>query len=140
MKFLVLVHPGDPQGYEKGAMPDPKLLEEMGKYNEGLVDAGILIGGEGLQPTSKGAMLNFPEKGKHVLIDGPFTETTEIIGGFWIWQVRSKEEALEWAKRAPMEKGATLEIRQAFEPEDFGPEVAKQERDLLDKIESQQNS
>ncbi len=139
MRFMILVHPGDPAGYEKGAMPGEKLLEEMGKFNEELVNAGVMLGGEGLHPTSKSTRIHFPKEGKNIVTDGPFTEATELVGGFWIWQVNSREEAVEWAKRAPMEKGATLEIRQLFEPADFSQEVEKKEKDLLKKIESQQN-
>ena len=140
MRFMVIVYPGDKEGYENGKMPDEKILEEMGKYNEELVEAGVMLSGDGLYPSSQSTRIHFPNKGKKTVTDGPFTEATEIIGGYWVWQVKSKEEALEWAKRAPMEQGATLEIRQMFEPEDFGEEVAQQERGLMEKIEKSQNS
>lgn len=136
---MVIVHPGDPESYENGVMPDEKILKEMGEFNEELVEAGVMLSGEGLHPSSKGVRVHFPKGEKMTITNGPFTEATELIGGFWIWQLKSKEEALEWAKRAPMEDGATLEIRQLFEPSDFGPEVEKQETELLEKIEAQQN-
>jgi hypothetical protein len=135
---MVLVYPGNIKGYEAGQMPDPELLEKMGKFNEELVEAGVMLSGEGLHPSSKGARVHFSGHGKKSVTDGPFAETKELIGGFWIWQVKSKEEALEWAKRAPMEEGATLELRQLFEPSDFGPEVEAQEKKLLEKMEKQQ--
>src|SRR5262245_1007523 len=123
MRFMVLVHPGNKKGYEAGQMPDAQLLANMGKFNEELVKAGVMLSGEGRQPSSKGARVHFPGKGKKTVTDGPFTETRELIGGFWMWRVKSREEALEWAQRAPMEDGATLELRQVFESSDFGPEV-----------------
>jgi hypothetical protein len=139
MKFIVLVHPANIKGYEAGQMPNEKLLANMGKFNEELVNAGVMLTGEGLLPSAKGARVHFPGNGKKTVTDGPFTEARELIGGFWMWQVKSKEEALEWAKRAPMEDGATLELRQCFDPSDFGPETEKRERSLHEKIEKQQN-
>jgi hypothetical protein len=138
MRFMVLVNPGNKKGYEAGQMPDQELLANMSKFNEELGKAGVLLSGEGLQPSSKGARVHFPGNGKKSVTHGPFTETRELIGGFWIWQVKSKEEALEWAKRAPMEDGATLELRQVFELSDFGPEVEERERKLLKQVEKQQ--
>jgi hypothetical protein len=137
MRFMVLVYPGNPEGYEAGQMPNAELLANMGRFNEELVKAGVLLSGEGLQPSSKGIQVHFPVQGQTRVTEGPFPEPRQRIGGFWIWQVQSKEEALEWAKRAPMEDGATLELRQLFEPSDFGPDVEQQEKALLDKIESQ---
>lgn len=137
MRFMVLVHPGNKKGYEAGQMPDQQLLADMGKFNEALVEAGVMLSGEGLQPSAKGVRVHFAGNGKQSVTDGPFTETHGLIGGFWIWQVKSKEEALQWAKRAPMEAAATLELRQIFELSDFGPEVEKQERKLLEKMEKQ---
>ena len=137
MRFMVLVYPGNKKGYEAGQMPDQQLLENMGKFNEELVEAGVMLSGEGLHPSSKGARVHFSGKGKKSVTSGPFAEARELIGGFWIWQVKSKEEAVEWAKRAPMEDGATLELRQVFEPSDFGPEVEKRETKLLKKLEKQ---
>ena len=124
---------------EAGKMPSQKLLEEMGKFNEELVKAGVMLAGEGLQPTSKGKRVRFSGKDRKV-IDGPFTETKELIAGFWLWQVRSMEEAVEWVKRCPNphEGGGEIEISQVFEAEDFGaeltPELRKQEERLRAKI------
>ncbi len=140
MRFMVLVHTGF-KGYEAGEMPDQQLLTDMGKFNEELVNAGVMLSADGLQPSSKGARVHFPGKGKKsVITDGPFADTHGLVAGFWIWQVKSKEEALEWAKRAPMEDGATLELRQIFESSDFGPEVEEQERKLLEKMEKQRRT
>jgi hypothetical protein len=114
---------------EAGVLPDEKILTEMGKFNEQLVKAGVMLAGEGLQASSKGARVRFEGK-KRTVIDGPFAETKELVAGFWLWQVKSKEEAIEWLKRAPFQEG-DVEIRQVFEAEDFGPaltpEVRKQE-------------
>ena len=124
---------------EAGVLPDEKLLTEMGKYNEELVKAGIMLAGEGLHPSSKGARVKF-SGGKRTVIDGPFTETKELIAGFWLWQVRSMEEAVEWVKRCPNphEGEAEIEIRQVFEAEDFGseltPELRKREERLRDQV------
>jgi hypothetical protein len=120
---------------EAGVMPDEKLLSDMGKFNEQLVNAGVMLAGEGLQPSSKGARVKFSGANRTV-IDGPFTETKELIAGFWIWQVKSKEEAIEWVKRCPNPTGveAEIEIRRIFEAEDFGaeftPELQEQEARL----------
>jgi hypothetical protein len=118
---------------EAGALPDEKLFAEMGKYNDDLAKAGVLLAGEGLHPTSKGARVRF-SGGKRTVIDGPFAETKELIAGFWLWQVKSKEEAIEWVKRAPNPFPGTeseIEIRQVFEADDFGagftPELREQE-------------
>jgi hypothetical protein len=124
---------------EAGVMPDEKLLSDMGKFNERLVNAGVMLAGEGLQPSSKGARVKFSGANRTV-IDGPFTETKELIAGFWIWQVKSKEEAIEWVKRCPNPTGveAEIEIRQIFEAEDFGaeftPELQEQEARLRARI------
>ena len=126
-------------------MPDEKLLAEMGKFNEELVKAGIILAGEGLHPSSKGARVRFSGKGRTV-IDGPFSETKELIAGFWLWQVKSKEEAIEWVKRCPnpMSGESEIEIRQVFEAEDFGeeftPELREQEERLRAQIEKQTKS
>lgn len=118
---------------EAGVMPKQKLLEEMGKFNEELVKAGVMLAGEGLKPTSKGKRVRFSGE-KRTLLDGPFTETKELIAGFWLWQVRSMEEAVEWVKRCPNphEGESEIEIRQVFEAEDFGvemtPELRKREK------------
>src|SRR6201996_6156002 len=135
MKFMILVKAT--KDSESGALPDEKLLTEMGKYNEELVKAGIMLAGEGLHPSSKGARVQFSGT-KRTVMDGPFAETKELVAGFWLWQVRSKEEAIEWLKRAPFGEGAEVEIRQVFEAEDFGaeftPELREQEERLRDEI------
>ena len=127
MRFMVLVKAD--KVMENGGLPDEKTLAEMGKFNEELVKAGVMLAGEGLQPSSKGARVKF-SKGKKTVIDGPFAETKELVAGFWLWQVRSKEEAIEWLKRAPFEN-TEVEIRQVFENDDFGeaftPELRAQE-------------
>ncbi len=127
MRFMVLVKAD--KASEGGVLPDGKILAEMGKFNEELVKAGVMLAGEGLQPSSKGARVKF-SKGKKTVIDGPFAETKELVAGFWLWQVRSKEEAIEWLKRAPFED-TEVEIRQVFENDDFGeaftPELREQE-------------
>ena len=131
MRFMVLVKAD--KTTEAGVLPDQKLLTEMGRYNEELAKAGVLLAAEGLQASSKGARVRFSGS-KRTVIDGPFAETKELIAGFWLWQVKSKEEAIEWLKRAPFEDGFEVEIRQVFEADDFGPaltpEVRKQEERL----------
>ena len=131
MRFMMLVKAG--KDSEAGVMPDEKLLAAMGKYNEELVKAGVLLAGEGLHPSSKGARVRFSGT-KRTVIDGPFSETKELIAGSWLIQVKSKEEAIEWVKRSPNPFPGTepeIEIRQVFEADDFGPaltpEVRKQE-------------
>jgi hypothetical protein len=117
MRFMVIVKANEDS--EAGVLPDEKILTEMGKFNEELVKAGVMLAGEGLQPSSKGARVKF-EGSKRTVIDGPFAETKELIAGFWLWQVKSKEEAIEWLKRAPFGGGTEVETRQVFEAEDFG--------------------
>jgi len=118
---------------EAGVMPDEKLLTDMGKYNEELVRAGVMLAGEGLHPSSKGARVRFSGT-RRTVIDGPFAETKELIAGFWLWQVKSLEEAIEWVKRCPnpMPGDSEIEIRRVFEAEDFGeeftPELREQEK------------
>jgi hypothetical protein len=133
MRFMVLVIPGDPKAYEGGAMPDEKLIGAMMKFNEELAKAGVLLALDGLHPTSKGARVKI-SGGKGTVTDGPFTEAKEIVGGFWLWQVKSKAEALEWARRCPVEEGAILELRQVFDAADFGPEVAAKEAAIMESI------
>jgi hypothetical protein len=137
MRFMVMV-PADKDS-EAGVLPTEQQLTEMMQYNEQLVKAGIMLAGEGLQPTSKGARIRFGEGGKKTVIDGPFTESKELIAGFWIWQVKSREEALEWAKRAPFPAGVQLELRQIFEAPDFGdaftPELQAKEEALRTQSE-----
>ncbi len=117
MRFMVLVK-ANPES-EAGVLPGPEILAAMGQYNEELVKAGVMLAGDGLHPSSKGARVRFTGKQRTVL-DGPFAETKELLAGYWIWQVKSKEEAIEWLKRAPFEVGE-VEIRQVFEPDDFAP-------------------
>jgi hypothetical protein len=119
MRFMVIMYPGPIA--ETGALPDEKILTEMGKFNEELVKAGVLLSGEGLQPSSKGARIRFPAGGKPSVSDGPFSESKEIVGGFWMIQVKSKQEAIEWMKRCPTVGGEMIELRQVFEAEDFAP-------------------
>jgi hypothetical protein len=135
MRFMVLVrlNGDDAANYEGGAMPGEDDLNEMMRFNEALVEAGVMKAGDGLHPTSKGARIAFPG-GKPVVTDGPFAESKDLLGGYWIWQVGSKDEAIEWASKCPMSEGAVLELRQIFEPEDFGPEVAERERAMIEAM------
>jgi len=134
MRVMVIVKAD--KNSESGVLPDMKLLEDMGKFNEELTKAGVMLAGEGLQASSKGARVRF-SGGKKTVIDGPFAETKELVAGFWLWQVKSMDEAIEWLKRAPFE-GTEVEIRQVFELEDFGaeftPELREQEERLRAKI------
>jgi hypothetical protein len=139
IRFMVLVYPGNQTGYGAGQLPDQALLADMGTFNEALVEAGVLLSGEGLQPSSTGARVHFPGHGHKSVTHGPFTGAREVIGGFWIWQVQSQEEALAWAQRAPMEEGAPLELRQGSAPADFGPEVEDHERKLREQLERRQH-
>jgi hypothetical protein len=120
---------------EGGALPDGKMLADMGKFNEELVKAGVMLAGEGLQASSKGARVKF-SKGKKTVIDGPFAETKELVAGFWLWQVRSKEEAIEWLKRAPFED-TEVEIRQVYENDDFGEAFTPELRAQEDRIRAE---
>ena len=137
MRFMILVKATKES--EAGVMPDEKMFAAMGKFNEELVKAGIMLAGEGLQPSSKGARVRFSGT-KRTVIDGPFAETKELVAGYWIWQVKSKEQAIEWVKRCPnpMPTDSEIEIRQIFEAEDFGaeftPELRKQEERLRAEI------
>ena len=119
MRFMMLMHPG--QKAESGEMPTKEAIEGMMKYNEELAKAGVLLGLDGLHPSSKGARIT-RVGGKRVVSDGPFTEAKELVGGYWMIQVKSKEEAIEWASRAPIEEGEMIELRQVFEMSDFAPE------------------
>ena len=140
MRFMVIVKASKES--EAGVMPSQQLLTDMGNYNEALVKAGVLLAGEGLHPSSKGARMRFSGK-ERTVIDGPFSETKELIAGFWLWQVRSKEEALEWLRRAPFDDGAELELRQVFEMEDFGaeftPELREQEKRVFEEARAKQS-
>ncbi|KQV92816.1 YciI family protein [Rhizobacter sp. Root1221] len=128
MRFMVIVKAS--KDSEAGVMPSEAQLTEMGAYNDALVKAGVMLDGEGLHPSAKGVRVRFDGKARSVT-DGPFSETKELIAGFWMWQVRSKEEAIEWLKRAPFVDGEEVELRQVFEMEDFGaamtPELREQE-------------
>jgi hypothetical protein len=141
MRFMVMVKAN--KDTEAGVMPSEELLAEMGKFNEELVKAGVLLAGEGLQPSSKGARVKFSGD-KRTVTDGPFTEAKELIAGFWLIQVKSKEEAIEWVKRCPnpMDGESEIEIRQVFEAEDFGeeftPELREQEERLRAQIDAKQ--
>jgi hypothetical protein len=130
MRFMVLVKAD--KNSEAGVLPDTKLLAAMGKYNEELVKAGVMLAGEGVHPSSKGARVKF-SGGKKTVIDGPFAETKELVAGFWIWQVKSKAEAIEWLKRAPFEE-TEVEIRQIFEAEDFGANLTPELREQEDRL------
>ena len=121
MRVMVIVKAD--KNSEAGILPKKELFEKMGKYNEELVKAGIMLAAEGLQATSKGKRVKFSGT-QRTVIDGPFTESKELIAGFWLWQVRSMDEAVEWLKRAPFDGGTEVEIRQVFEAEDFGAELA----------------
>jgi hypothetical protein len=124
---------------EAGILPDEKLLADMGKFNEELAKAGVMLAGEGLQPSSKGARVRF-SGAKRTVIDGPFAETKELVAGFWLWQVKSKEEAIEWVKRCPNPFPGTeseIEIRQVFEAEDFGAEFTPELRKQEERIRAQ---
>jgi hypothetical protein len=134
MRFMVLV-PASKET-EAGVLPKEKDLTEMGKFNEELVKAGIMLAGEGLHPTSKGARIHF-SGGKTSVIDGPFTESKELIAGFWLIQARSKEEAVAWMRRAPFAEGVVLEIRQVFDAEDFGAELTPELREKEERMRSQ---
>jgi hypothetical protein len=139
MRFMILVKANEQS--EAGELPSEEILTEMGKYNEELVKAGVMLAGEGLHPTSKGARVKF-SGGTRTVTDGPFTETKELLAGFWLIQVKSKEEAIEWVKRAPFDGGTEIEIRQVFEADDFGaeltPELREAEERLRAQVESQQ--
>ena len=135
MRVMVIVKANKES--EAGQMPDEKILASMGTYNEQLVNAGVMKAGEGLHPSSKGKRVKFSGANRTV-IDGPFAETKELIGGFWLWTVKSMDEAVEWLKRAPFDGGTEVEIRPLFETEDFGkeftPELRAQEQRLREKI------
>jgi len=142
MRFMILVKAD--KNSEAGILPDEELLDEMGKYNEELAKAGVLLAAEGLQPSSKGARVKFSGD-QRTVVGGPFAETSELIAGFWLWQVKSKEEAIEWVKRCPnpFPGESEIEIRQLFEAEDFGaeftPELREQEERLRARISAERD-
>src|SRR2546422_600642 len=138
MRFMVIVKAD--KNSEAGIMPSKQLLTDMGKFNEELANANVMLAGEGLQPTSKGARVKF-SGGKKTVIDGPFAETKELVAGFWLWQCKSLDEAIEWLKRAPFEE-TEVEIRQVFEAADFGdeftPELREQEARIREQVAAKQ--
>jgi len=133
MRVMVLVKAN--KNSEAGVMPTKELLTEMGKFNEELAKAGVMLAGEGLHPTSKGARVKFSD-GKKTVVDGPFAETKELVAGFWLWQVKSLDEAIEWLKRAPFED-TEVEIRQVFEAADFGDEFTPELREQEERVRAQ---
>ena len=141
MRFMIMIKAN--KDTEAGVMPSEQLLTEMGKFNEELVKAGVMLAGEGLQPSSKGARVKFSGD-RRTVIDGPFAETKELIAGFWLWQVKSKEEAIEWVKRCPnpLNGESEIEIRQVFETSDFGdeftPELREAEKRMREQIAAKQ--
>jgi hypothetical protein len=141
MRVMVMVKAN--KDSEAGVLPSQELLTKMGKFNEELVKAGIMLAGEGLQASSKGKRVKFSGE-KRTVTDGPFAETKELIAGFWMWKVKSMDEAVEWLKRAPFDGGAELEIRQVFEAEDFGenftPELREQEDRLRAEVEAKKSA
>ena len=133
MRFMIIVKAD--KNSEAGIMPTEEILAAMGKFNEELVNAGVMLAGEGLQPSSKGARVKF-SGGKPAVIDGPFAETEELVAGFWIWQVKSKDEAIAWLERSPFQD-AEIEVRQIFEAEDFGAEFTPELRAQEDRLRAQ---
>jgi hypothetical protein len=140
MRFMVIVKAN--KDSEAGVMPDQKLLEAMGKYNEQLANAGVMLAGEGLHPSSKGKRIRFSGS-QPTVVDGPFAETKELVAGFWLFKAKSMDEAVEWVKRAPFDGGSEVEIRQIFEADDFGkeftPELRRQEEAVRAKIAEKQS-
>lgn len=136
MRFMILLKSN--KDAEAGVLPSEEILAAMGKFNEELVKAGVMLAGEGLQASSKGARVHF-SGGKRTVIDGPFAETKELVAGFWLWQVKSKEEAIEWVKRCPMplDGDAEIEIRQVFEAEDLGAEFTPELREQEERLRAQ---
>ena len=131
MRFMVLV-PGNAES-EAGEMPSTEMLETMTKYNEELVKAGVMLAGDGLQPTSKGAKVRFNGR-ERTVIDGPFTEAKELVAGYWIWECASREEAIEWLKRAPFDGGVEIELRPIFEADDFGEQLTPELRAANERL------
>jgi len=134
MRFMVIVKAN--KDSEAGVLPDEKILTEMGKFNEELAKAGVLLAGEGLHASSKGARVKF-SGAKRTVTDGPFTEAKELVAGFWMWQVKSKDEAIAWLKRAPFEDGFEVEIRQVFEADDFGPALTPETREREERLRAE---
>ena len=134
MRFMVIV-PANKDS-EAGVLPDQEILSKMGKFNEEMVKAGVMLAGEGLHATSKGARIKF-SGGRTTVTDGPFTESKELIAGFWLIQVKNKDEAIAWMKRAPFDGGTIIEIRQVFEADDFGPNLTPELRDQEARLRAQ---
>jgi hypothetical protein len=134
MRFMVIVKANGDS--EAGVMPSTEMLAEMGRYNEELVKAGVMLAGEGLHPSSTGVRIRFDGK-QRTVIDGPFAETKELIAGFWLIQAKDRDEAIEWVKRAPFDGGAEIEVRQVFEEEDFGEEFTPELREQEERIRAQ---
>lgn len=134
MRFMVIVKASKES--EAGEMPTEKMLTEMGKYNEQLANAGVMLAGEGLHPSSKGVCVRF-SGGQATVIDGPFAETKELVAGFWLWKCNSRDEAIEWLKKAPFDGGTEVELRQIFEAQDFGDEFTPELREQEDRIRAQ---
>ena len=134
MRFMVLLKAN--RDTEAGVLPSEQLLADMTRYNEELVKAGVMLAGEGLQPSSKGARVKFSGS-KRTVVDGPFAETKELVAGFWLWKVKSLEEAIEWLKRAPFDGGTEIEIRPLFEAEDFGDEFTPELREQEERLRAQ---
>ena len=134
MRVMVIVKAN--KDSEAGVLPGQEILAAMGKYNEQLVKAGVMLAAEGLHPSAKGKRVKF-SGGKHAVTDGPFTETKELISGFWLWQVRSMEEAVEWLKRSPFDGGTEIEVRQVFEADDFGAEFTPELREQEERLRKQ---
>ena len=137
MRFMVIVKAD--KDSEAGVMPSTEMLTAMGKYNEELVKAGVMLAGEGLHPSSRGVRIRF-DGSKRAVTDGPFAESKELIAGFWLWQCRSKEEAVEWLKRAPFDGGTEIELRQVFEMDDFGDVVTPELRAANEQLDQQLSS
>lgn len=135
MRFMVLV-PGSPES-EAGEMPSTEGLEAMTRYNEQLAEAGVMVAGDGLHPTSKGAKVRF-EGDRRTVVDGPFTEAKEIVAGYWIWECASRDEAIEWLKRAPFDDGTEIELRQVFELEDFDEQLTPELREANERLAEQE--
>ena len=135
MRFMVIVKAN--KDSEAGILPDEKILTDMTKFNEQLVKAGVMLAGEGLQASSKGVRVKFGPSNQKTVIDGPFSETKELVAGFWLWQCKSLDEAIEWLKRAPFGGGAEIEIRQVFEADDFGANLTPETRAREERIARQ---
>ena len=135
MRVMVIVKAN--KDSEAGVLPDQKLLTAMGRFNEELVKSGVMLAGEGLHPSSKGARVQFSEVGKPIVTDGPFVATNELVAGFWLWRVKSMQDAIDWLKRSPFGPGAELEIRPLFEAEDFGAELTPELRAQEERLRAE---